>query len=149
MTAAQVFGRRAPVLVDNDTLRRMSPGSVVVDLAAENGGNVAGVSSNAINTVGGVTVVTWHHLESQVPETASSLFSANVTHLIETFRDDDNSLVLPLEDEIVKACLITRGGRICHERLLPGATKSDADSAPRQTEPAGGRDRSPGSSRNS
>src|SRR5687768_9339100 len=89
ITTAQVFGRRAPVLVTADMLDAMKPGSVVVDLAAESGGNVEGVEPGAIIQRGGVTIVGLRNLPGRVPAHASQMYSSNLCALVEEFWDKE------------------------------------------------------------
>jgi NAD(P) transhydrogenase subunit alpha len=118
ITAAQVFGRRAPVLVTADMLNAMKPGSVVVDLAVETGGNVEGVVYDQVTDRNGVKIVGIANLPGRVPLHASQVYSANLVNLIEEFWDKkEKTFVLKLDDEIIKGCLVTHGGRIVNEKL--------------------------------
>jgi len=123
ITAAQVFGRRAPILVTAEMLNAMKPGSVVVDLAVETGGNVEGVIYDQVTDRNGVKIVGIANLPARVPLHASQVYSANLTSLIEEFWDKPNKqFVLKLDDEIIKGCLVTHGGKIVNEKLA-GAAK--------------------------
>ena len=118
ITAAQVFGRRAPILVTAEMLNAMKPGSVVVDLAVETGGNVEGVVYDQVTDRNGVKIVGIANLPARVPLHASQVYSANLTSLIEEFWDKQNkNFVLKLDDEIIKGCLVTHGGKIVNEKL--------------------------------
>jgi NAD(P) transhydrogenase subunit alpha len=118
LTAAQVFGRRAPILVTSDMLGAMRPGSVVVDLAVESGGNVEGVVPDQITDFRGVKVVGIANLAGRVPVHASQVFSANMLAFLEEFWDHDaKHLALRPDDEIVKGCLVTHEGRIVNEKV--------------------------------
>jgi H+-translocating NAD(P) transhydrogenase subunit alpha len=118
ITAAQVFGRRAPVILTAGMLDTMKPGSIVVDLAVESGGNVeAGVPGRIIERQG-VKIIAYPNLARRVPVHASQTYSSNVTALVEEFWDrEGHRFRLNIEDEILRACLLTREGRICHERF--------------------------------
>jgi NAD(P) transhydrogenase subunit alpha len=119
ITAAQVFGRRAPILVTADMLNAMKPGSVVIDLAIEGGGNVEGAVFDQVIDRQGVKIVGIANLPGRVPLHASQVYSANLTNLIEEFWDKPTKqFVLKLDDEIIKGCLITHGGKIVNEKLL-------------------------------
>jgi len=119
ITAAQVFGRRAPVLVTAEMLNAMKPGSVVVDLAVETGGNVEGVVYDQVTDRNGVKIVGIANLPGRAPLHASQVYSANLTSLIEEFWDKQNkTFVLKLDDEIIKGCLVTHGGKIVNEKLI-------------------------------
>ena len=118
ITAAQVFGRRAPILVTAEMLNAMKPGSVVVDLAVETGGNVEGVVYDQVTDRNGVKIVGIANLPARVPLHASQVYSANLTSLIDEFWDKQNkNFVLQLDDEIIKGCLVTHGGKIVNEKL--------------------------------
>jgi NAD(P) transhydrogenase subunit alpha len=119
ITAAQVFGRRAPILVTADMLNAMKPGSVVIDLAIEGGGNVEGAVFDQVIDRQGVKIVGIANLPGRVPLHASQVYSANLTNLIEEFWDKQNKqFILKLDDEIIKGCLITHGGKIVNEKLV-------------------------------
>lgn len=119
VTTAKVFGRQAPRLLSSSMLKGMRSGSIVVDLAAEGGGNVEGtVLDEEVVTDGGVRLIGWGALECRVARDASQMFSANMVNLIEHFWDKDSStLKLDLEDEIVRGCLLTHDGKVVHERF--------------------------------
>jgi len=118
ITAAQVFGRRAPILVTSEMLDAMRPGSVVVDLAVESGGNVEDMEPGRIADRGGVRIVGLSNLPGCVPVHASQMYSSNVTALLEEFWDREaKALRLNFEDEILKGCLVTRDGKIVNEKL--------------------------------
>ncbi len=118
ITTAQVFGRRAPLLVTADMLAAMKPGSVVVDLAAETGGNVEGIEPGAIIERNGVTLIGLRNLPGRVPAHASQMLSSNLCALLEEFWDKESKqFVLKPEDDLIKGCLITHEGRIVNEKL--------------------------------
>ncbi len=117
--AAQVFGRKAPVLLTAEMLAAMKPGSVIVDLAVETGGNVAGVVYNEVIERNGVTIVGIENLAGRVAVHASQVFAANLVALIEEFWDKTaRKFVLKLDDEIIKGCLVTHNGKIVNEKLI-------------------------------
>jgi len=118
ITTAQVFGRRAPILVTSEMLDAMRPGSVVVDLAVESGGNVEDVEPGQIADRRGVKIVGLPNLPGCVPLHASQMFSSNVTALLEEFWDrESKALRLNLDDEIIKGCLVTHAGKIVNAKL--------------------------------
>ena len=118
ITTAQLFGRRAPVIVTRDMLEAMQPGSVVVDMAVESGGNVEGSVLNQITDVGGVKVIGQGNLPSKVSRNASEMYSNNLINLIEEFWDSETKqLVLNPDDEIIQAAVITREGEIVNETI--------------------------------
>ena len=114
ITTAQVFGRPAPRLITAETLERMKPGSVVVDMAAETGGNVEGsIAGEVVQRDNGVRVVGARNLPARVPVDASLVYANNLCHLIEDFWDAEaGELVLRDDDEIAAGCVITRGGEV-------------------------------------
>ena len=116
--AAQVFGRKAPVLVTAAMLDAMKAGSVVVDLAVETGGNVESVAYDQVTDRKGVKIVGLANLPGRVPLHASQVYAANLVALIEEFWDKANKqFTLKLDDELIKGCLVTHGGRIVNEKL--------------------------------
>lgn len=118
ITTAQVFGRRAPVLLTADMLDAMRPGTVVVDLAVESGGNVEGVVADQVTDRRGVKIVGFANLPGRVPVHASQMFSSNITALISEFWDKDSKTVkLNLDDDIIKGCLVTHAGRVVNEKV--------------------------------
>ncbi len=120
ITAAQVFGRKAPVLMTAEMLNAMKPGSVVVDLAVETGGNVEGVVYDKVTDRNGVKIVGIANLPGRVPLHASQVYSANLVALVEEFWDKQNkTFTLKLDDEIIKGCLVTHGGKVVNEKLIP------------------------------
>lgn len=118
ITTAQVFGRRAPILVTTEMLDEMRPGSVVVDLAVESGGNVEDVEPGQIADRRGVKIVGLANLPGCVPVHASQMYSSNITALLEEFWDrETKTFRLNLDDEIIQGCLVTHSGRIVNEKL--------------------------------
>jgi len=119
ITAAQVFGRRAPILVTAEMLDAMKPGSVVVDLAVDAGGNVEGVVYDKVTDRKGVKIVGIANLPGRKPLHASQVYAANLVALVEEFWDKkENTFVLKLDNEIIKSCLVTHGGKIVNEKLI-------------------------------
>ena len=125
ITTAAVPGRRAPVLVTEDAVRGMRPGSVIVDLAAETGGNCALTRAGETIVVGGVIIVGATNLPSTMPYDASVLYSRNIAALLAVITKD-GALVLDESDEIVAGTTIVRDGVVVHEATkatLSGSTK--------------------------
>jgi NAD(P) transhydrogenase subunit alpha len=115
ITTALVPGRRAPILVTTDAVNGMKPGSVVIDLAGESGGNCE-VSVGGERIVhDNVTVYAPLNLPSTMAEHASQLYARNVMALLELFLGEDGTVNLDFEDEIVAGACVTRGGEIVHE----------------------------------
>ncbi|MGE0624456.1 MAG: Re/Si-specific NAD(P)(+) transhydrogenase subunit alpha [Pseudomonadales bacterium] len=118
ITTAQVFGRPAPKIVSRDMVEAMAPGSVVVDMAVESGGNVEGSVLDQVVEINGVKVVGQGNLPSEVAKNASEMYSNNLFNLITHFWDDETKkLDLDPEDEIARNCVITRGGAIVNETI--------------------------------
>ena len=118
ITTAQVFGRQAPRIVGLDMVEAMKPGSVVVDMAVESGGNVEGSKLDEVVEVGGVKIIGQGNLPSEVARNASEMYSNNLFNLVSEFWDEEQkTLVLDPEDEIIKSCLITQGGDVINETI--------------------------------
>lgn len=118
ITTAQLFGRRAPLIVTEEMVRSMRPGSVVIDLAAESGGNVAGAKPGEDVIVNGVTIIGAENFAGKVPLHASQMYSANLSNLLDHFWDAEaKTLKLNLEDEIMDGCLIAHGGALRSEMI--------------------------------
>jgi proton-translocating NAD(P)+ transhydrogenase subunit alpha len=116
ITTAKLFGRKAPLIVTKDMVKSMAPGSVIIDLAVESGGNVEGVKLDREVDVDGVKIVGLSNLEGRVAVHASQMYSANLGNFIEHFWDDEEkTFVLDLEDEIIQGSLITDDGEITNE----------------------------------
>ncbi|MEA2636441.1 MAG: H+-translocating transhydrogenase subunit alpha [Chloroflexota bacterium] len=125
ITTAAIPGRKAPILVTADMVRRMRPGSVIVDLAAETGGNCELTKPGEIIQVGGVTIDGTRNLPSTMPVHASQLYSKNVSTLL-LLLVKDGALKLDFNDEIVKGACVTYDGAIVNPRakeLVEAASK--------------------------
>lgn len=113
ITTAQIFGKKAPVIITRDMVTRMRPGSVIVDLAVETGGNVEGSEAGQEVEINGVKVIGLVNLPGRVAVNASDMLAANFANLLEHFWDKDaKQLKLNLDDEILKGCLVTHQGKI-------------------------------------
>lgn len=119
ITTAKLFGRKAPLILDEDVLAQMQTGSIVIDFAVESGGNVAGSKiGEEVLTANGVRVIGPENLEGYFPKDASCMLASNFYNLIEHFWDAEaKDFQFREDDEIMEACLITRGGQIVHERF--------------------------------
>jgi H+-translocating NAD(P) transhydrogenase subunit alpha len=115
ITTAAVPGRRAPLLVTGEMVKGMRPGSVIVDLAAETGGNVELTQPGKEVTVEGVTIIGSRNVPSTMPVTTSQLFARNVANLL-LHLVKNGALVLDFQDEITRAACVTHGGEIVNER---------------------------------
>lgn len=115
ITTAQIFGKPAPRIVTREMIQGMKPGSVIIDLAIETGGNVEGAEYNREVEIDGVRIIGLTNLPAHVPAVASQMYSANVGSLIEHIWDKKGKrFELNRDDEIVKSCLVTHAGEICH-----------------------------------
>ncbi len=118
ITTAQVFGRRAPVLVTRDMVARMQTGSVIVDMAVESGGNVEGSRPDEIVETGGVRIIGFANLPGRVAVHASEMYAANLVNLVtHGWKREAGRFIADPADEIFKACLLTHGGQVVNERL--------------------------------
>ena len=118
ITTALIPGRPAPRLITDAQLATMRPGSVVVDLAADAGGNVEGCVAEENVVKHGVTVIGASNLARSLAADSSALFARNLFNFLSAFWDkDQNRPVLPDDDEIVKAIRLTQGGKVVNERL--------------------------------
>ena len=126
ITTAQVFGRKPPVLVTADMVAGMAPGSVVVDMAAETGGNVEGSVPDEVVDVGGVTIVGTGNLANLVARDATQMYASNMFNLVEdTWDEEAKAFVLDMENDILPGCVITHGGAVVHptiKDILEGAS---------------------------
>jgi H+-translocating NAD(P) transhydrogenase subunit alpha len=116
ITAAVIPGKRSPVLVTEEMVKQMAPGSVILDLAAERGGNCELTRTGETIVAHGVTIIAAINLASGVPYHASQMYARNVTafllHVVK-----DGKLQINLEDEIIRETLVTRGGEIVNARV--------------------------------
>jgi NAD(P) transhydrogenase subunit alpha len=115
ITTALVPGRPAPKLVTADAVQRMKPGSVIVDLAGEAGGNCELTEPGEVVVKHDVTIVAPLNLPSSMPEHASALYARNVQALLELFLDGEGNLALNFDDEIIAGACIVKDGEIVHE----------------------------------
>ena len=143
ITAAAVPGRKSPILVTNDMVDAMRAGSVIVDIAAEQGGNCEATVPGEDVTRGGVTVMGPLNLASTVPFHASQLYAKNAVTLVLSLLKN-GALVLDPADEIVRETLVIRGGEVLqpagprgpgHAPALPGRAR--VSEAPTGPSPAG------------
>ena len=116
ITAAVVPGRKSPVLVTAGMVARMAPGSVIVDLAAERGGNCELTQAGSVIVVHGVTIVGSINLASTVPFHASQMFAKNVASFL-LYLVKDGKLRLDMDDEIIRETLLTHGGALANQRV--------------------------------
>lgn len=127
ITTALIPGRTAPVLVTEEMVKSMKPGSVIVDLAVEQGGNCALSKPGEIVDVGGVKIIGHRNVPGRVAVDASALYARNLFNFAQLLLDGDKkALVKVFEDEILKACLLTDNGKLVHKDFGGGAAKKPA-----------------------
>jgi NAD(P) transhydrogenase subunit alpha len=122
ITTALIPGRPAPKLVSADMVKSMKPGSVLVDLAVERGGNVEGARAGQVVDVDGIKIVGYTNVAGRVAQSASSLYARNLFNFIETMVDKPNkALAVNWDDELVKATALTKDGAVIHPNFQPKA----------------------------
>ena len=120
ITTALIPGRPAPRLVSKEMVASMRPGSVVVDLAVERGGNVEGVKADAVAEAGGVKIIGYTNVPGRLAATASSLYAKNLYAFLEILIDKKTkALSVNWDDDIVKATALTRDGAVVHPNFKP------------------------------
>jgi NAD(P) transhydrogenase subunit alpha len=130
ITTALIPGRPAPRLVTREMYARMRPGSVIIDLAVERGGNVEGAVAGKIVEVDGVKIVGHLNVAGRIAATASQLYAKNLVAFVETLVDKDTKAIkLNFEDELVKATALTHGGKVIHPNFAAAATGTAAPAA--------------------
>ncbi len=119
ITTAQLFGRKAPVVLTKDMIAQMKPGTIIVDMAVESGGNAEGSKLNEeVVTSNGVRILGMGNLPGRVAVHASQVYSANLHNLLEEYWDKDTkAFKINLEDEIIKGALITHNGAVVNEMV--------------------------------
>ncbi len=117
ITTAAIPGRQSPLLLTSDAVHGMGHGSVIVDLAAERGGNCAETEADQTIVVDGVTIMGPTNLPSEIPYHASQMFGNNVTNLLLHLISEEGEIELDLEDDIVAGCLISKEGEIVNQRI--------------------------------
>jgi NAD(P) transhydrogenase subunit alpha len=118
ITTAQVFGRKAPRILTTEMVKGMKPGSVVVDMAVETGGNVECSKLGEEAIVNDVRILGYRNLPGRVPRVASEMYSNNLGNLLDHFWDKENkTFKLDPANDILKHCLVAHGGAITNETL--------------------------------
>jgi H+-translocating NAD(P) transhydrogenase subunit alpha len=130
ITTAAIPGKPSPLLVTADAVAAMQPGSVIVDLAAERGGNCALTQADFRVVAHGVTILGPTNLPSEVPQHASQMFSANVTSFLQNLVKDGKAVV-NRDDDIIRETLVAQDGDVVHPRLreLAGLAKAEPPTA--------------------
>jgi NAD(P) transhydrogenase subunit alpha len=120
ITTALIPGRPAPRLITQDMVASMRPGSVIVDLAVERGGNVEGARPGEVAQVGGIKIVGHLNMAGRLAASASALYAKNLYTLLEILVDKSSkALAVNWDDEIVKAIALTRDGAVIHPSFQP------------------------------
>jgi NAD(P) transhydrogenase subunit alpha len=125
VTTAAIPGKPSPLLITEEAVRAMAPGSVIVDLAAERGGNCALTQAEETVVVDGVKILGPLNLPASVPYHASQMYAHNVSTFLKHLYKAEEGLQFDMEDEITRETLLTRGGKIIHPRLLEKIAKED------------------------
>ena len=142
ITTALIPGRPAPLLVTKAMIESMLPGSVIVDLAAERGGNVELTQPNKTVEHSGVTIIGYTNMPGRVPTSASQLYSRNLLAFFDTLVDKSTkTLAVNWDDELVKATVLTRDGAVVHPNFAPKVEVAPvaapaAKAAPKAAKPA-------------
>jgi NAD(P) transhydrogenase subunit alpha len=125
ITTALIPGRPAPVLVTADVVKDMKPGSVIVDLAVESGGNVEGAKlGEVVITDNGVTIIGHANVPARLARDASALYARNLFNFLSPFIDKESGdLTINWEDDVVTGTLVTKDGAVVHPRLTGGGDK--------------------------
>lgn len=122
ITTALIPGRPAPRLVSEDMVRSMAPGSIIVDLAVEQGGNVALSRPGDVIDVGGVIIIGFENVPGRLASDASSLYAKNLFNFVSAFFDKEKKeFVVDWNDDIIKGVALTRDGQVIHPAFQPAA----------------------------
>jgi NAD(P) transhydrogenase subunit alpha len=136
ITTAQIPGRSAPLLITDEMVAAMKPGSVIVDMAAGSGGNVGPSQPDQMVDVGGVHIYGPTNLPAQIPHDASRMYARNLVALLERTRDE-GSFTVDLADEIIGGTTITHQGEVVHPLARQALGLPDLSTQPPQ-QPEGG-----------
>ncbi len=117
ITTALIPGRAAPILVTKEQVASMKPGSVLIDLAAPQGGNVEGCVADEVVDVNGVKIIGFSNIVTRIATDASALYAKNLQAFVGLLVNKEGALAPDLEDEILKGSLVTSGGAIVHPSL--------------------------------
>ena len=133
ITTAAIPGRPAPKLVSANMVKSMKPGSVIVDLAVETGGNCELTQAGKVVTKNGVKIVGHYNVPGRLAADTSQLFARNVLNFLELLIDKETKkLAIDMDDEIVAGTLVTRDGAVVHPALAPAEAKKKAEAAGEQ-----------------
>ncbi len=129
VTTAAIPGKKSPLLVTKEAVEAMAPGSVIVDLAAERGGNCELSKADEVVHVHGVTIFGPTNITTSIPYHASQMYAKNVVTLLRHLVNKEGQLNLDFEDEITRGVVVTHGGEIKHERVrdIMGLSKPEPE----------------------
>ena len=117
ITTAAIPGRQSPLLLTSEAVEGMANGSVIVDLAAERGGNCSETQADETIVVDGVTILGPTNLPAEIPYHASQMFGNNVTTILMYLINEEGEIELDLDDDILSGCLVTKDGEIVNQRI--------------------------------
>ena len=139
VTTALIPGRPAPRLVSKEMVASMRPGSLLVDLAVERGGNVEGAKAGEIVEAGPARIIGYTNVSGRISASASLLYARNLSAFLETMTDKETgALKIDFDDELVKATLLTRDGKIVHPNFAPKASAEGTSEAAGKTDQKAG-----------
>ena len=118
ITTAQIPGKKAPLLITEEMISDMRAGSVIIDLAASTGGNVAFTKNNEKVLHNGITIIGNSALATLAPADASKVYAKNIFNFLKLFLDKEGNFNIDLEDDLIKGTMITQNGAIVNERVL-------------------------------
>ncbi|ERS91118.1 hypothetical protein Q671_00805 [Halomonas sp. PBN3] len=129
VTTAAIPGAKAPILITEEMVKRMKPGAVIVDLAAERGGNCELTQAGETLEAYGVTIIGPTNIAASLPHHASQMYGRNMENLLRHLLDEEGKLALDFEDEILDETVVTHGGEVraarIRERLAPAPTREE------------------------
>ncbi len=117
ITTAQIPGKKAPILITEEMIKAMRPGSVIIDIAAATGGNTPLTKNNEIVVFNGVSIVGNSNLPASMPADATKVYGKNVLNFLQLIITKESEINLNWEDDLVKGSCITHNGEIVHERI--------------------------------
>ncbi len=136
ITTALIPGRAAPILVSTDMVKSMRPGSVLIDLAVERGGNVEGAKAGQTVDVNGVKIIGHLNMPGRLAASASSLYARNLFAFAEIMIDKaSKSVAINIDDELVKATCLTRDGAVVHPAFAPKISEKAAEIPEAESKP--------------
>jgi len=139
ITTALIPGRKAPVLITKEMVANMRPGSVIVDLAVEQGGNVEGAKlGKIVTTANGVAIIGHANFPSRIAVDASQLYAKNLLNFLQLLVDKDKKLTINTDDEIVRGTLVTRDGAVVHQAFAAAEPSAQVATAPSTSAATGG-----------